>query len=326
MRKSSSPTSTKTKKIFLFYKTDTTKEDLFAFLKQKLQNDKKVFIPDGFLRKYIEEGFVYISDRQTKNIHQNVCNKDSVSIAIKIKELKKFSKSPSISYTMTNSDILFEDSDIIVVSKPFGLPTHSTLDPDTDHLVASLKRFLKERDGQNPYLGIHHRLDKDTSGVIMFTKNPDINRDIGALFSERNIDKFYLVVTPSKPQIPDTFKIENNLTRGKKDKRKMISVKDGGDHAITHFKIIRKINNYFVIEAKPETGRTHQIRVHLSEKGLPILGDPLYGPTVEQAVAPRLLLHAFKLEFIHPTTKEKMSIRSQVPEDFFKVIGKISLD
>lgn len=309
------------KKIFLFHKKDSEKDTLFGFLKSQLAL-KKVFIPDGFLRKYIEEGFVLLNDRNQTNINLPVRENASAAIAIKLKDLNKFIKPPQAQFHFNSTNILFEDEDLIIVNKPFGLPTHSTIDPDQDHLVAAIKRFIKDRDGASPYLGIHQRLDKDTSGVILFTKNLDVNKNTGKLFENRVVKKYYLVLTQSKNHIPEKFKIQNYLTRSKKDKKKMISVKDGGDLAITHFKILRKINNYFVIEAKPETGRTHQIRTHLAEKGLPILGDPIYGPKDSSQNYPRLFLHAHSLEFPHPRTQQKISIKAPIPEEYFDIVGK----
>lgn len=302
------------KKNFLFEKITSSQQALFDFLKEKVVVEKKIRFSDQLLQNYITRGFVKIDDRIEKNPKRFLKKNQFVSIVLKIEDIKKVQKPPKVEFNFSKKNILFEDEYIIVLNKPIGVPTHSTLDPDRDHLVAGLKRYLKERDGKISYIGLHHRLDKDTSGVVLLTKQQSVNKAVGDLFSKRKIEKTYLAVTFSKNIKKESWRIENHLAR-KPDAHIMHSVKSGGDHAITDFELLDKNNQYALIKVKPQTGRTHQIRVHLHEYGAPILGDSMYFKEGSEKF-PRLFLHAYKLRFKHPATNFMMEIESEIPEAY----------
>lgn len=289
---------------------------LFDFLKENVVIDKKIRFSDQLLKNYITRGFVKIDDRIEKDPKKLLKKNQFVSIVLKIEDIKKVQKPPQIEFDFSKKNILFEDEYIIVLNKPIGVPTHSTLDPDRDHLIAGLKRYLKERDGKISYVGLHHRLDKDTSGVVLLTKQQSVNKAVGDLFAKRKIEKTYLAVTFSKNIKKDKWSIENHLAR-KPDAHVMQSVKsDGaGDRALTDFELLDKNDQYALIKVKPHTGRTHQIRVHLYEYGAPILGDSMYFKEGSEKFS-RLFLHAHKLRFKHPATNFMMEIESEIPEAF----------
>jgi len=230
------------------------------------------------------------------------------------------------------SQILFEDDWLIVVDKPAGLPSQPTLDPSRPNAEALLRDYLRQRDAAEPTLALQHRLDKDTSGVLLFTRDPRANAGAGALFSEKTAQKRYLALALSGAGCPEAWEVKNYLGpigRVKKAVR-FGAVRSGGDAALTTFRVLERIGAALLVEACPRTGRTHQIRVHLSGCGHPILGDALYDgpeqlplPGGGRLFAPRVLLHAESLEFRHPITQQELRITSPLPEDFSLCMKKL---
>lgn len=213
---------------------------------------------------------------------------------------------------MTSIKILFEDQWLLVVNKPAGLPTQPTVDRSRPSLYSLL---LESK--QWPYLGLHHRLDVPTSGIVLLTKNKDANKGVSELFKGRGLEKNYFCLTQGVPSSTD-FECQNYLKqlRLKTGKTKMISTTSGGDFAHTVFHCCESFAESSLIKASPQTGRMHQIRTHLAELGYPILGDSLYGRTDRRF--PRLMLHAAELRFIHPITKQPITLLAPWPEDFQK--------
>lgn len=222
--------------------------------------------------------------------------------------------------------VLYEDEWLLVVDKPAGMPTQPTLDASRASVFSTLKEFLQKRDGGTPYLGLHHRLDRDTSGVLLLTKDQKANAGTAALFSGKTMRKTYQALTIAGEVCPDSWEVKNYLgVIGRVGKAsKYGAVRSGGDPAQTTFRVLERLTRALLIEARPHTGRTHQIRVHLAEGGYPILGDSFYGgpmllpagPGGGTVTVPRVMLHAAALEFLHPVTKAEMQIRSPLPVDF----------
>jgi RluA family pseudouridine synthase len=243
----------------------------------------------------------------------------TIEAHIDLAKLFQDSTSRDIQFELTADRILFEDEDLIVVDKPAGLPSHPTADESRDNLVSAVTRFLAKRDGiAEPYLGIHHRLDRDTSGVVLFAKSKRVNAALTEMFSSHKVVKIYqaLSVAPRR-KLDREWTIKNSLGKvsSKSKRARYGAVKTGGDRAETLFRVIAEYAHFVWIEAIPKTGRTHQIRVHLSEYGLPILGDDLYGRGSDE-LAPRLMLHAAELRFPHPVTQTEVSVKSELPNDF----------
>ena len=222
--------------------------------------------------------------------------------------------------------ILFEDEWLIVVDKPAGLPTQPTLDARRPSVHSTLANFLRERDGGAPYLGLQHRLDRDTSGVLLFTRDARANRGVTELFAGKAVRKTYLALAVAGATAPNSWEIANHLgIVGREGKASRFgAVRSGGDPARTSFRVVERLSGILVVEASPHTGRTHQIRVHLAEGGHPILGDPFYGgPTRFTGggkgapfSVPRVMLHAAGLEFVHPMTQATLKITCPCPADF----------
>ena len=231
-------------------------------------------------------------------------------------------------FKITKADFVYEDEYIIVVNKPPGLPTQPTLDRKRANLYQLLEKWRQDELAplgkiKDAYIGLHHRLDRDTSGVILFTKKKEANLGVSQIFKEHLAQKTYiaLVENPKKIAVPNQWKVDNFLKKDPVKKGKMKSVRSGGDHALTEFTVLERWNGYLLIQAKPLTGRMHQIRVHLAEYGLPIVGDDFYGTDKYPC---RVLLHAAQLTFPHPISKIKISVQAPLPQDFTTWIEKLS--
>ncbi|KYG69839.1 RNA pseudouridine synthase [Bdellovibrio bacteriovorus] len=212
--------------------------------------------------------------------------------------------------------ILFEDEYFLAAEKPAGLPSQPTVDKRRPDFFTQLKKQLREERGADFYLGLHHRLDRDTSGVMIFTKNKIANEPLAEMFKKHLIQKTYLCLTALK-KCPDQWEVKNHLAEVRDPvlkKIKMKSVRSGGDKAHTLFRKLKTFKKGLLIEAKPLSGRMHQIRVHLAEAGLGIFGDDIY-PSPKTPAAPRLMLHALRLEFTHPFSNEPIMIESPLPAD-----------
>jgi RluA family pseudouridine synthase len=225
-------------------------------------------------------------------------------------------------FTLTAARILYEDGSLIAVDKPPGLPTPPTVDPGRPSLFAAVRAWLSERAGREAYLGLHQRLDRDTSGVVLFTRDPRVNPALAAAFAQHHVVKTYhaLVGPPGRPP-PRQWEVRSLLAAvGKGARARVRRVTEGGSPSETAFAVREILRGGLLIEARPRTGRKHQIRVHLAEAGLAILGDDLYGkrgsPRLE---VPRLMLHAVRLELLHPMTRAPLVIESPYPEDFRQV-------
>jgi RluA family pseudouridine synthase len=231
--------------------------------------------------------------------------------------------------------LLFEDDWLLAVAKPAGLPSQPTLDPSRPSMQSELKSFLKKRDGREPYLALHHRLDRDTSGVLLFVKDPKANAGVGAMFSEKTAQKTYHALCALGAGCAESWEVKNYLgEKGREGKTvKYGSVKSGGDPAQTFFKELERLAEASLVEATPKTGRTHQIRVHLSECGHAILGDPLYGgpttlmlPSGVRLKISRVMLHARSLGFRHPMTNEDVLVECDWPSDFAQVVERLRMN
>ncbi len=276
-------------------------------------------------RKLVVAGAVYLNGKRVRIASKTLLLNARIEVFVDPAKLFDDSRSKDLAFKMEGSQILFEDEWLIAVNKPSGLPTQPTLDDARENLFATIKKFLAERES-NPefYVGLHHRLDRDTSGVVLFTKKKEANAATAALFSEHLAVKTYnaLTLRPEPAHVPEKWEIQNYLKRGPGKQAVQLSTRSGGDFAHTDFRLLEKCTGGLWVEAKPRTGRTHQIRVHLSESGLPILGDPLYGKEVARS-APRTMLHAACLTFPHPILKTEVVISSPIPEDFNQCLQQI---
>ena len=214
-------------------------------------------------------------------------------------------------------EILYEDGDLAVVVKPRGMVVHPAAGHSEGTLVNALLGILDELSGiggeKRP--GIVHRLDKDTSGVMMVAKNDETQTELSRMLKDREIEKHYLALTEGIMKEKKGI-IEAPIGRSRKDRKKM-AVDPDGRPAVTEWKVLAEGRNCSLLDVHILTGRTHQIRVHMRSIQHPVCGDPLYG--YEKGVkAPCLMLHARSLSFVHPRTKEKKTFQAPLPGDFLK--------
>jgi len=222
----------------------------------------------------------------------------------------------------TKIPILYEDEILIAIDKPAGIPTQATLDKKRPHIYGLLQKQLQEKDVDS-YLALHHRLDKDTSGVLIFCKDKNYNEALSLMFKNHEFEKIYWALSEKKKE-PEkkSWTLKTHLSEKpapRSQRMSMHSVRSGGKIAITDLKILKNYKKLILMEAKPKTGRMHQIRVHLAEAGLPILGDDLYN-SKSALRAPRMMLHAHQLIFKHPKTCEELTITSPLPKDFTELL------
>lgn len=246
-----------------------------------------------------------------------VCPGDEIEIL--------FLDSPEIDLAPQNIplEILYEDAELLAINKPAGMVVHPAPGHPDRTLVNALLYYcaqISSMDRLRP--GIVHRLDKETSGVILTVKNPQMHAKIVDLFSGRTIQKKYLAITTSPKELPPLY--TSRIGRHPKQRQQMASLQEGGKEAITEFSTLSFGKKGSLVLASPKTGRTHQIRVHLKDLGAPILGDSVYGP--KKAEAPRHMLHAYTLNFTHPTSGKVIEIKAPLPQDFKEALEKQNID
>ncbi|MCX5799394.1 MAG: RluA family pseudouridine synthase [Proteobacteria bacterium] len=238
-------------------------------------------------------------------------------------------------------NILYEDEYILAIDKPKGMVVHPSFGHKEGTLVNAVLSYLMKQETEvrrqksevslnpqfefrNPQLhmrpGIVHRLDKGTTGVILVAKDAKTQDMLSSLFKERKVQKTYRAIVEGMVKKENGI-IEGNIGRHQTDRKKMALLKAGGREAVTGFKVIQRLNGFTYIEAYPKTGRTHQIRVHLSHTGHPVVGDEIYGKKAKK-IADRPLLHAYRIEFRHPVKDRALLIEAPVPEDMEEFIRR----
>ena len=218
-------------------------------------------------------------------------------------------------------NIIKEDKDIVVINKAYGMIVHPAQGYTTGTLVNAILYHVKDLSGINGTIrpGIVHRLDKDTSGAIIIAKNDKSHLKLSDMFKEKIIEKTYICIVKGIFS-EKSGRIETLIGRDPLFRKKMAVVEENGKKAITNYQVIDESGNFSLLKVNIETGRTHQIRVHMKYLNHPIIGDTVYGNRSD--FAERQMLHAYNLKFLHPITEEKMDILAKIPEDF-KVSAKI---
>jgi 23S rRNA pseudouridine1911/1915/1917 synthase len=222
--------------------------------------------------------------------------------------------------------LLHVDKWLVAIDKPPGLSLHATADPGRPHLVAAVQALLV-REGlaiATERLAVHHRLDRDTSGVVVFGRDRGADAALARQFAGREVLKVYHALCSRPSRLPSARWVEDGtIGQAQGARAGHMAVVSNGLPAHTSCVVLRDLVTRALVEARPETGRKHQIRVHLAAAGLPILGDLEYAPAATARAAPRLMLHARSIELRHPATGERLLLESPWPPDFARLATRV---
>ena len=268
------------------------------------------------VQKLITDGKVTVNG---KNIKSNYRLREKDIIDIEIPDPEPL----DIEAEDISLNILYEDSDVIVIDKPQGMVVHPAPGHYSGTVVNALMYHCKDSlSGINGCMrpGIVHRIDMNTSGIIVAAKSDAAHKSLAVQFAEHSINRRYRAIVVGNIK-DDTLTVDKPIGRNPRDRKKM-AVVEGGKRAVTHFTVLERFGKYTYIEASLETGRTHQIRVHMAYSGHPLLGDNIYGSEKQPYKLMGQVLHAGVLGFVHPATGEYMEFRSEVPEYFEKLLER----
>ena len=266
------------------------------------------------VQRLMEEGDILVNGKRTK---PSYLIQTGDEVTIQMPEAKETDLKPQ----EIPLDIIYEDKDIIVVNKAKGMVVHPAVgNPDgtlVNAVMAHCKGNLSGIGGElRP--GIVHRLDKDTSGLLIIAKNDKAHLEMSEQIQNRQVKKTYLALVKGiVPENEATIKMP--IGRSTKDRKKM-AVTPKGKEAITHFKVLERFEKYTYLEVSIETGRTHQIRVHMAEIGHPVVGDMVYSNGKNEFNIEGQMLHAHRLEFKHPITEKEMCLEASLPEYFTNIL------
>jgi 23S rRNA pseudouridine1911/1915/1917 synthase len=282
------------------------------------------------IKNLIKENKVLINGRNTK---PSTLVQSGDKIDLLIPPVKKLEAKPQ----NIPIKIIYQDENLMLVNKEAGMVVHPAFGNHENTLVNALLYNIKDLSGINGVLrpGIVHRLDKDTSGIIIISKDDATHRDLARQFASRTMEKVYYAVIFGRPKEISGI-IDKALGRGISNRKKMVPT-DGGKHAVSHYEVIEEFPILSFVRVKPVTGRTHQIRAHLSSIGCPIFGDDLYGGKRKNIkkyskrelawlnklneLMPRQALHAMSITFKHPVTGTRVRFEADLPEDFKNIIS-----
>ena len=274
------------------------------------------------VQRLINEEKIKVNDKKIKSSYK-VQEKDKITIE------QDEPKEISLKAQKIPIEVIYEDSDIIVVNKPKGMVVHPANGNPDGTLVNAIMAICKESlsgIGGELRPGIVHRLDKDTSGILIVAKNDKAHINMSEQIKEHLVEKTYIALVRG---IVKENEASINMPIGRSDKdRKKMAVKKNGKEAITHFKVIKRFpkHNCSLLEVKIETGRTHQIRVHLSHIGYPVIGDEIYSNGKNEWNISGQCLHAKSLKFNHPITNKEMILEAKLPEYLDDIIKELNND
>lgn len=273
----------------------------------------------SYIQKIIDGGYVEITGKKTTKSGNKL--KGTETIVVNLPEDETLDLIPED----IPLEIIYEDSDIVVINKASNMVVHPAHGNYNGTLVNALLYHIKDLSTINGVIrpGIVHRLDKDTSGVIVVAKHDEAHTTLSDMFKEKTLEKTYVCI--AKGIFKDkSGRIETLIGRDPRDRKKMAVVTENGKIAISNYEVLDESKNYSLVKVRIETGRTHQIRVHMKSLNHPILGDATYGNSTDGIA--RQMLHAYRLKFTHPISKKEMVVTAPIPEDFKRAAKFASLD
>ena len=283
----------------------------------KFLQEKDLNITRSYIKTLIEEGYIKVNEEKVKSGY-SLKKDDIVDIVIKEDE------TCDINPENISLDIVYEDDDIIIVNKPKGMVVHPANGNYTGTLVNALMYSHKDKlSSINGSIrpGIIHRIDKDTSGILVVAKNDEAHKKLSSIFKVHDIKREYIALVKGIVK-EDRLDINLPIGRSAKDRKKMAVTNKNSREAITHIEVLERFyaSNVTLVKATLETGRTHQIRVHMSYMNHPIVGDEVYGKKDPKFKVTGQMLHAKLLGFKHPTTNEYVEFDSELPEYFKNIL------
>ena len=282
------------------------------YISSKLENISRVAV-----QRMIENGDILVNGKVVRTSYKI---QESDKIEITLEEPKEAHLKPED----IPLDIVYEDNDILVVNKQKGLVVHPGNGNPNGTLVNAIMAHCKDSlsgIGGEIRPGIVHRIDKDTSGLLIIAKNDKAHINLSEQIKNHEVKKTYLALVRGRIKEQEAT-IDMPIARDEKNRIKM-AVDKNGKSAITHFKVLKKYENYTFLEVNIETGRTHQIRVHLSKIGFPLVGDSVYSNGKNPFGVQGQMLHSYRLEFKHPVTGETLKLEAKLPKYFQDVLDKL---
>lgn len=269
------------------------------------------------VQKLIEDGLVKVNGKDIKKAGTKLKGNEIVEVKIPEEEV------PELKPENIPIDIVYEDEYIAVINKTSNMTVHPAQNIYTGTLVNALLYHFKSLSNineDNIRPGIVHRLDKDTSGLIIIAKTNEAHEKLVEMFQSKNMKKTYIAICKGNFS-QKSGRIENLIGRDPYERKRMAVVETNGKPAITNYEVIDEVQDFSLMKVNIETGRTHQIRVHMKFLNHPILGDSTYGSPSK--LAERQMLHAYMLEFIHPVTKKSIKVKGKLLGDFENIIKKL---
>ena len=289
---------------------------------ENIRLDKAIAMLDSelsrsMIQKMLDDNKILVNGKEEKASY-----KTKVNDKIQVEEV--IAKDIELKAQDIPIDIVYEDANIIVVNKPKGMVVHPANGNPDGTLVNAIMNICKDSlsgIGGEIRPGIVHRIDKDTSGLLIIAKNDKAHINLSEQIKNREITKKYVALVRGVIKENEAT-IDMPIGRSDKDRKKM-AVKKDGKKAVTHFKVIKRYNGYTYLDIKIDTGRTHQIRVHLAEIGYPIVGDSVYSNGKNPFGVEGQMLHAKSLEFEHPITGKTLKLEAPLPEYFEEVLNRL---
>lgn len=291
---------------------------------KNIRLDKVIAIIDkdlsrSMIQKMLEDGKILVNNNKEKASY-----KTKLGDNIKVEEI--IPKQIELKAQDIPVEIIYEDNYIIVVNKPKGMVVHPANGNPDGTLVNAIMNICKDSlsgIGGEIRPGIVHRLDKDTSGLLIVAKNDKAHINLSEQIKNREITKKYIALVRGVIKENEAT-IDMPIARSDKDRKKM-AVKKTGKKAVTHFKVIKRYKDYTLLDIKIDTGRTHQIRVHMAEIGYPVVGDIVYSNGKNPFGVVGQMLHAKSLDFVHPITGEKLHLEAPIPEYFENILSELDI-
>ncbi len=292
-----------------------------AYMDERLDKFLSAVLPDqsrSYLQKIIKDGSVLVNGKAQKASYRM---EDQDEVLVDLPELKE----PEIEAENIPLDILYEDDDLLMVNKPKGMVVHPSAGHLTGTLVNAVMYHCKDRlSGINGVMrpGIVHRIDMDTTGVLVICKNDKAHNHVAAQLKEHSITRKYRAIVHGVIK-EEEGTVDASIGRHPVERKKMAAGVKNGKRAVTHYRVLQRFRNHTYIECQLETGRTHQIRVHMASIGHPLLGDTVYGPAKNPLHLQGQTLHAQVLGLIHPSTGEYLEVEAPLPEYFEKLLKSL---